>query len=149
MKLNRKPSLTLLADCIPSPCSRTLQTHTLNTGGAEQAVSLNHGPRCAPNCGHKPWILMPRCESLRPGEIYEACVRMHVCARTWCSAGDKRIHTASSINLPTLMMALSAVYLWRGWHQNKAVAILDSHDGGQIALSLLPTCEGRLGIGIP
>lgn len=54
VKLNRKPSLTLLADCIPSPCSRTLQTHTLNTGSAEQAVSLNHGARCAHNCGRKP-----------------------------------------------------------------------------------------------
>lgn len=81
MKLNRKPSLTLLADCIPSPCSRTLQTHTLNTGGAERAVSLNHGARCAPNCGRKPWILMPRCESLRPGEIYEG-VRPYACLCT-------------------------------------------------------------------
>lgn len=40
---------------------------------------LNHQARCAANCHGKHGISTPRRDSLQRGEIYEACVYMHVC----------------------------------------------------------------------
>lgn len=73
-----KSPLILLLDCSYSPCSRTLQIYKLNTGSAELAAFLNQLARCAPNHEGKPGISIPRCESLQSGEIYQACVCMHV-----------------------------------------------------------------------